>query len=251
MTSWLAPRVATTFCRAAAKPLARTLEDVRPAREEQRRDAVIEDDGLVAVHDDAPRAHPRRARRARRPHVDQDGRGRPAGQSIEEAPGDPPEGVIVLVLQVLAVGLHDGEIRLPARPAVDLGRHVAAARLEEDAPEELIGLELIADALEAPGVRPRRAAERGREHAQRLRRVEEDPAARRPHPRPERGRERLGLLVGVVGVDLEDVQPLRPRVLCARLAAEEQDQRPEGHDQGRDDARDPEHGPEGNLCSSA
>src|SRR5437762_725007 len=87
-------------------------------------------------------------------------RGRRAGEAIEDPGRDLAERLVVLILQVVAVGLLHERVRLVPRPQMQLGRDLVAGALREDAPDEAIGVDLIADALKARRVRLLRAAQR-------------------------------------------------------------------------------------------
>src|SRR5580658_4114096 len=95
----------------------------------------------------------------------------PTRQAIEHTSRDLTQRVVVLILDVLAVTLLDEDVGLAARPEVDLDANEMgrSSLLGENTPDEAIGLELVPDPGEARSVGVLGAAERGGQHAERLR----------------------------------------------------------------------------------
>jgi hypothetical protein len=189
---------------------------------------------LVAVDDDLA-VHVRGA-------LHDDDADRLTTETLEDARRDLAERVVVLVLQVVGVVLLENGVGLAALIEMDLGGDLTGLRaLRDVTPDIPLGLDLLADALLAVGRRTRRALERGGQHAERLRGLDERPTLRRADARTKRARERIGLILGIFGVEGEDRD--RHGVAAALIRVREtRDEQRHQRDAKRDRAQQDTHG---------
>ena len=192
------PSCSVDRLRRRREPRRRARDRVRTLRHVDPRDAAVE----LALGDavDQHRS-PRPCRRGRRacrvvPLLVSFAKSRPATAA---------KRLVARVLEVVAERLARLDLGLAAAPEAELGAHLAGLLPRHRAPDVVVGVELVADAIQARLVGRRRATQRERERLERLVRLGQRPSGRQAHARPQRLRQRVGLVVDVVRPDGQDV----------------------------------------------